>query len=530
MGFISTAKNALSKALVDKTFDGDFNITIYHRISNGYEEITPIVEDGVKWETERQGSPGKLTFKIYKDKNKNLTFQEGDEVHLNFNADGKGWMVLFYGFIFTKKRNKDGWIDVTAYDALRYFKNKDTYVFTDKKASDILKMIANDYHLKIGTIEETSYVIGQRVEDDQSLFDIVQNALDETLAASNKMYVLYCDGTGVCLQNIANMKTNLVINQLVAEDFDYSSSIDDETYNEILIYYDDEENNKRNYYHRYDNANIHQWGRLRYTESIQNPTNAQDRVKKLLTLYNRKKRKLDVKGAFGDCHCRAGASVIVELDLGDITISNYMLIEKATHTFKKNEYRMDLTLDGFNEEISEANVTYNSWTLQGETKKTDQITPDQVAEPTSSDVITLTIKLATDFGGTSFSEDAYYDTVFYKRTGKYIRYDSLVVPVLIRYYDENGDIKITEFKGNYQKLKIKKSTVVYIGYTYNKLSQGHHTTIGNVIDFDTNALSQQGWTPRDMNYQFWNAPCYDEHYKVIKDDETLTISWKKVNW
>lgn len=69
----------------------------------------------------------------------------------------------------------------------------------------------------------------------------------------------------------------------------------------------------------------------------------------MLELYNRKTRKLEVKNAFGNYLCRAGASVIVQLDLGDITVDNYMLIEKATHTFKNGEYRMDLTLGGTTE-------------------------------------------------------------------------------------------------------------------------------------------------------------------------------------
>ena len=38
--------------------------------------------------------------------------------------------------------------------------------------------------------------------------------------------------------------------------------------------------------------------------------------------------------------------MIVQLDLGDIKVSHYMLIEKATHIFSKDEYRMDLTLGG----------------------------------------------------------------------------------------------------------------------------------------------------------------------------------------
>lgn len=339
----------MATATVNTKFDGEFNVVILHKVTNGYERLTPIVEEGVKWETARQGSPGKLTFKLYKDKNGDLDFQEGDAVALNYRDSTKGWVILFNGYIFTKKRSKDGWITVTAYDQLRYLKNKATYVYTNKKASDIVKMIANDYKLPIGTIENTSYVIGSRVEDDQSLFDIIQNALDLTLINTTNKYVLYADNGKICLRDVESLKTDVVINESVAKDFDYTSTIDEETYNEIELYYDNDETNKREYYNVIDTTNAYNWGRLRLTKSLQSPTNAQNRAKKMLELYNRKYRKLEVTGAFGDYRCRAGASVIVQLDLGDIKVSNYMLIEKATHTFKHNEYRMDLTLGGTTE-------------------------------------------------------------------------------------------------------------------------------------------------------------------------------------
>lgn len=333
-----------NETIINKNFNGEYQVIINHTVGNTIEVNYPVVEDGVKWETDRQGSPSKLTFKVYKEKNSELNFQEGDSVVFNYRNDGGNWITLFVGYVFKKQRKKDGWIDVTAYDALRYLKNKGTYVFTNKTASDVLKMICNDYKLPIGTVESTNYVIGSRVEDNQTLFDIIQNALDLTLISSNKMYVLFTENGKVCLKDANNLKTNVVINDVTAEDFDYTSSIDDEVYNEIELYYDNDQTNKREYYHAIDSNNVGTWGRLRYTESVQNPANAQDRAKKMLKLYNRKNRKLQVNKAFGDCQCRAGASVIVNLDLGDIKVSNYMLIEKATHIFKKDEYRMDLTL------------------------------------------------------------------------------------------------------------------------------------------------------------------------------------------
>lgn len=338
------------KAKTVTQFNGDFSVVIKHKTADGYDLIEPVVEDGVKWETDRQGSPGKLTFKVYQDKNGILNFQEGDAVALKYREDSSSeWNALFTGYVFTKKRNKDGWIDVTAYDLLRYLKNKATYVYTNKTASEVLKMILEDYKLTVGTVSNTSYVIGERVEDNQSLFDIIQNALDQTLISTTNLYVLYADSTGVCLKDANDMKLDVVINNSVAEDFDYTSTIDEETYNEVELYYDNDETNKREYYHAFDQTNMSNWGRLRLTESVQNPTNAEDRVKKMLEVYNRKQRKLKVSEAFGDYRCRAGASVLVDLYLGDIKVSNYMLIEKATHTFKKDEYRMDLTLGGTTE-------------------------------------------------------------------------------------------------------------------------------------------------------------------------------------
>lgn len=338
-----------TKTTINRNFDGDFSLLIKHKISGGYEIIEPIVENGVKWETDRQGSPGKLTFKVYYDKSGNLNFQEGDAVVLRYRESGGEWQAVFAGYIFTKKRTKDNWIDVTAYDQLRYLKNKDTLVYTKWKASDVVRKIVKDYKLIESNIEDTTFVISERVEDNQSLLDIVQNAIDLTLVGSGELYVLYADSVGICLRNTKNMMLDVVINESVAEDFDYDSTIDNDVYNEIELYYDNDETNKREYFHAVDATNISNWGILRYTESLQDSTNAKDRAEKLLKVYNRKKRTLKVSKAFGDCRCRAGASVIVDLNLGDIKVRNYMLIEKATHTFTKNEYRMDLTLGGTTE-------------------------------------------------------------------------------------------------------------------------------------------------------------------------------------
>ena len=94
----------------------------------GRELFEPIVLDDVQWETARLGEPGKLTFTVVKDNI--ISFEEGNEV--NLFVDGKR---LFFGYVFSKSRNKDHHIKVVAYDQLRYFKNKDIYIYTRPPAN-----------------------------------------------------------------------------------------------------------------------------------------------------------------------------------------------------------------------------------------------------------------------------------------------------------------------------------------------------------------------------------------------------------
>jgi len=308
-------------------------------IQNGSNIYYPVVEESITWETARKGVPGILNFTVVKDEV--LNFQEGNAVRLK--VDGNN---AFYGFVFKKERDKGNTIQVTAYDQLRYLKNKDTYVYTNKTASDVVKMIAADFKLNVGTIEDTEYIIASRVEDNKTLFDIIQNALDLTLQNRKKLYVLYDDFGKLTLKNVESMKLNLMIDDETAENYSYISSIDGETYNKIKLSYENKETSKREIYISQDTSNINQWGVLQYFETIEETTNGKVKADALLSLYNRKTRNLTIKNAFGDVRVRGGSSIIINLNLGDVIVKNYMIVEKVKHTFKNNEHFMDLTLRG----------------------------------------------------------------------------------------------------------------------------------------------------------------------------------------
>lgn len=106
-------------------------------------------------------------------------------------------------------------------------------------------MIANDLNIKCGTIENTKYKIPSRIEDNITYLDMIYNALDETLKNKKEMYVLYDDVGQITLKSINNMKLDLLLDNVTAENFDYNSSIDSQTYNKIKLTRENEEKGKR---------------------------------------------------------------------------------------------------------------------------------------------------------------------------------------------------------------------------------------------------------------------------------------------
>lgn len=110
--------------------------------------------------------------------------------------------------------------------------------------------------------------------------------------------------------------------------------------------YDNEDTKKRDVYITQDSSNINKWGILQYFDTLQKGENGQAKADALLKLYNKKTRNLKITNALGDNRVRAGSMVVINLDLGDMKVKNWMLVEKCKHTYKEGEHWMDLTLRG----------------------------------------------------------------------------------------------------------------------------------------------------------------------------------------
>ncbi|BDR66966.1 phage protein [Clostridium tetani] len=324
-------------------------------------DISELVSE-ITWKTKRKGKPSSLDIKLLKDKT--ISINNGDVV--SFKVDNN---KVFYGYVFDNSGSKDIDIKLTAYDQIRYLLNNDTYVFKNKKASQIISQIAKDVGLRIGTIEDTGYIVPQLLEDDKKLLDIIYSSLDKTLMSTKQTYVLYDDFGYLTLRNINNMKQPVVISDdSNLGDYSWSNSIDNDTYNRVKIVRDvkgkenkpnsknkkdkkdDKNKTGREVYIAQDSNNIARWGRLQYFKKVDekmNKAQIQELVNSTLQLKNKEKKTLKLKDVIStdisaDLKLRAGSGVYV--DIKEKGIKQYYLIEEATHKFEKGNLIMDFDL------------------------------------------------------------------------------------------------------------------------------------------------------------------------------------------
>lgn len=209
------------------------------------------------------------TFKFTVNKAGDLSFVEGDIVR--FTVDGQ---LQFYGWVFTKTKDRWGVIDVVCYDRLRYFKNSASYAFYDMTAGDILKQMAADMQIDVGAIADTGYKLPSLIEQDQTCSDIAEAAIQQTLLNTGTMYVMYDDGNGIALQEPANMISDTIIGECsLLTDYSYKTDIDQQTYNSVKLSRPNEQTGKKEIFIAQDSANIARWGLLQIYQSIDGAVN-----------------------------------------------------------------------------------------------------------------------------------------------------------------------------------------------------------------------------------------------------------------
>ncbi len=290
------------------------------------------------WTTNRTGSPG--TFKFTLNKCADIAFLEGDVVR--FSVDGQ---LQFYGWVFTKVKNRWDEIEVTCYDRLRYLKANASYAFYDYKVGDMIAQIAADFQLDVGAVADTGYAIPSFIKEDESVLDMIGEAVQQTLLNTGKIYVFYDDGNGLALTEAADMISPVMIGERsLLTDYEYKTDIDEQTYNSVKLARPNEQTGRADVVIAEDSANIGQWGLLQLYQTVDGDVNDAQMLAQAqasLAYYNRRMRTVKVN-SLGVPGLRAGQMVLMKVPgLGDINLDQYVLLEQVTHTWENDVHTME---------------------------------------------------------------------------------------------------------------------------------------------------------------------------------------------
>ena len=310
--------------------------TVYTDYSNAISEA--------ELTTNRFDSPAQLSFTVL-EKN-GISIPEGSSVSLA--VDG---VNMFKGYVFTAEQNRDGEVQYTAYDQLRYLKANASYVFEAMTLGQIIQQIAADFGLTCGTLADTGYAFPCLIVENESCLDVIFNALTETIYMTGKIFNFYDDNGALTLKEAKEMYSNVLIgDKSLATDFTYKRDIDSDTYNRVKLVRPNKETGKADTYLVEDTTNIGKWGLLQYYDEVDENLNSaqiEQMCTQYLQYYNRVLQTLsgDAIGVPGPGAGMVGPSRLSAVD--SLSVSRLLLAEKVTHTFEADDHTMSVEVKNF---------------------------------------------------------------------------------------------------------------------------------------------------------------------------------------
>ena len=314
-------------------------LKIYH---NGREfDVSNMCEGDITLTSEKTGMPSSLKFNVLRELCEDgFSFLEGDMVTLRL-----GQTDMFKGYVFSKGRNKLQNISVVCYDQLRYLKNKDTYKYSALSADRLILQIARDYNLETGYLEAMGQVFS-RIEEGQTLFDIINNNISLATNMTGRKYVFYDDFGRLTLKSLDKMYLPFMLarEDSAVVDFNYKTDIDSDTCNAVMLYFSDKRSGRELSYETGDSKNQKSWGILKFYKSLTSNEAKQgymEYAESILKEKNRVKKHLAIECLVseGEENIRAGNVIFCRLeDLAEISVNSWLVIEKCTHKIRNGEH------------------------------------------------------------------------------------------------------------------------------------------------------------------------------------------------
>lgn len=325
---------------VYKPYEYKWQLVVSSRVAKKNYDLTDVVDGAISWTTERGGHAGKVQFTAVKN-TEEMVFHEGDNVRLYCNGE-----PLFSVFVSSKSK-RQAKITTTCYDQIFRLKSKQSYNFSDMTASGIINLIAAEFGLAVGDVADTGYILPTKIYEEKALLDIITDSVQQTIIATGKVYNFYDAAGKLMLQEASDMSSKYIIGTAsLATDYTYDTSIDD-AYNYIKLVRPNKEINQGDIIVEFDPEAEDAWGRIQYYEKVDealNDAQIHERAKQLLEYYCQTKRTLKMT-ALGVPDIQAGSMVMMDIpDLGDISLTKMLLIDKCTHKISSKSWTMELEM------------------------------------------------------------------------------------------------------------------------------------------------------------------------------------------
>ncbi len=296
------------------------------------EAIWPAIE--IRWITHRVGKPASLRAELPK---LDAVPTMGQPVSLT--NDEK---TLFRGFLFEATHTPERRA-IVAYDQLRYLMFKDSYLFEQKTADQIVALIAKDMGLSLGELAPTRQPVDLAIED-KKLIDIIDQALQMTFEQTGVRYTLWDEDGKLTLTERGSLDSHLLVGpDSLLTGYLQAESIDRDTYNRIKLAQKDRKKGLRTVVVDADGESAADWGTLQYYDRVDEKlTHAQvlAQARQILNEKNRSTHSLHIS-AVGHPALRAGVNLAAQLD----GVPAAYVIERAVHTWQGPRYEMALDLE-----------------------------------------------------------------------------------------------------------------------------------------------------------------------------------------
>ncbi|MGM0948859.1 MAG: XkdQ/YqbQ family protein [Bacillota bacterium] len=302
-------------------------------------EWLELVAESVSLEGRRYQAPRSIeaTIIIKQGDQTYYSVTEGDTVL--FKWKGK---ELFRGIVFARTPDEHT-LAFSAYDMLQYLvKNKDVYVFSNQRADQIIRRIANDFQIPTTSIANTGHTIKSLViKNDTTLYDIILKALKQTKSQTGRHYQLYSEKGKLGLRAWPDPSEVWVLETGVnITGYQYSTSINDTATRVVLRRQKDNKTYKAS---AKDSSGLNKYGVLQYTETVTDDINqAQLQQRADVRLAEKKGVKKELKNiqAVGIPEVRSGLPVYISIP--EAGIKKTYWVDTDRHEFKGTKHTMTI--------------------------------------------------------------------------------------------------------------------------------------------------------------------------------------------